>query len=376
MKTVLHLERKFTSKTETFIVNQINTIKNYNVIAATINKLNNLPCNKLIIEPRVKNFFNSSGKILFNKTNNDLYEQLNNYKIDLIHTHYLVDAFFFLPLVKKYNVPKIVSCYGYDVSSFPKVYFGIGKYFVQKVFKEYDYFLAMSPEMKNDLLKLGCDENKIIVHYYGTDTIRFLNLKRDYKINGKVKVLTVGSLEAKKAQHLIIKALDMLVKKYNYKNFQYILVGSGPNEVKLKKLVNSLELNEIVYFYGYTHHYSEKLVEIYNECDIFIHPSIVDKNNDKEGIPGTIVEAMASGLPVISTYHAGIPYIIENEKEGLLLKEGDIDGITNSIKRLIDDQKLRENLGRSAQKKAIEELDLQKETERLEKIYNKMINKN
>jgi len=376
MKTVLHLERKFTSKTETFIVNQINTIKNFNVIVATVNKLDNLPCNKHVIEPKIKNYFNSNGKFLLKRTVNELFEQSKSYNIDLIHAHYLVDAFFFLPLIKKFSVPKLVSCYGYDVSSFPKVYFGLGKLLIRKVFKEYDYFLAMSPDMKNDLLRLGCDENKIIVHYYGTDTKRFINKNRDYPIKNSVNILTVGALEDRKGHFYVVLALDYLFKKFDYSNFKYYVVGDGPNHSSLKKLVVELGLQDHVLFLGHVPYNSDTLIEIYNNSDIFIHPSIVDDKNDKEGIPGTIVEAMANGLPVISTYHAGIPYIIDNEKEGLLLKERDIEGLAEALKRLIENRDLRERLGKEAQKRAIEELDLTKGTERLERIYNQIINSN
>lgn len=372
MQTILHLERKFTSKTETFIVNQINTIKNYNVIVGTIYNTKLLPCDKQVITPKKMSFISRSAKYLSSKTVLDLFEQLNKTKIHLIHTHYLVDAIFFLKLTKLFYVPKICSVYGYDVSSFPNFFGGLPKLFLKQIFKEYDYFLAMSDDMKNDLLKLGCPAPKIIVHYYGTDIKRFYVKNRDYKINGKIKILSVGSIEEKKAQHLVIDALSIVNKHFS--DFEYHIVGSGGYMELCKQKVEKYGLGNKVIFHGYIPYYDNRLFEVYKEADIFIHPSITSENNDKEGIPGTIVEAMASGLPVISTYHAGIPYIIENEKEGLLVKERDIDSLSESIIRLIQDENLREKLGRNAQRKAIEELDLYRGTERLEKIYSKIIN--
>ncbi|MEM4314618.1 MAG: glycosyltransferase family 4 protein [Candidatus Pacearchaeota archaeon] len=375
MKTVLHLERKFTSKTETFIVNQINTIKNFNVIVATTKKLNNLNCDKQVIEPLKVSYISRTGKYLSNKTALSLFEAIKQFKVDIIHIHYLVDALFFLKLIDKFNLPKIVSCYGYDVSSFPNRFLGIGRLLLKKVFDKCDYFLAMSNDMKSDLLKLGCPKEKIIVHYYGTDVKRFYYPDRKYKNNSKIKLLIVGTVEEKKAQHLVIMALSRIIK--DYINIElHIVGGDGGYLSKCQRLVEKYNLGKNVFFHGFIPHNSNELLNFYKNSDIFLLTSITLNDNDKEGIPGTIVEAMANGLPVISTYHAGIPYIIENEKEGLLVKERDIDGIAYSIIRLIEDDKLREKLGKNAQKKALEELDLYKGTERLEKIYEKVLNSN
>lgn len=371
MKTVLHFERKFTSKTETFIVNQVNTIKNYNVVVATLQSTNLLPCNKKIITPENYDFLTKTGKFISKKTVDDLKSQIDEYKIDLIHTHYLSDALVFHRLTKNFRVPKICSGYGYDVSSFPNKFFGIIKRLYKLIFKEYDFFIAMSPDMKDDLIKLGCPENKILVHYYGTDIKRFFNEKRNYNSKDKLTILSVGTIEEKKAQHLVIEALA----KLKLTNLYYLIVGDGYNLEKCKKLAFELGLEDNIIFKGFVSYNSTELIDIYKSADIFTLPSITLSDYDKEGIPGTIVEAMASGLPVISTYHAGIPYIIENEKEGLLVKERDVDGLASAILRLVKDENLREFLGRNAQKKAIEELDLYKGTERLEKIYEEIIGK-
>jgi colanic acid/amylovoran biosynthesis glycosyltransferase len=372
MKTVLHLERKFTSKTETFIVNQVNTIKNFNVIVATIKNTGNLECNKKILEPDRISFLSRSAKYLSRKTLMNLHNKLKDIKIDLIHTHYIVDAIYFSRFTKLFNVPKICSAYGYDVSSFPNHFLGLPKYFMKKIFMEYDFFLAMSEDMKQDFLDLGCPEEKIIVHYYGTDIRKFYKPRSKYQFNGKFKILSVGTIEEKKAQHLVIEALN-LINQY-FQNFEYHVVGSGDYLDLCMEKVKKYNLTDKVFFHGYIHYNDRRLIEFYNNSDIFILPSITLKDNDKEGIPGTIVEAMASGLPVISTYHAGIPSIIENRKEGILVKEKDVQGLAAAILELAKNEHLRENLGKNAQKRAMEELDLYKGTEKLEKIYEEVIN--
>ena len=119
-------------------------------------------------------------------------------------------------------------------------------------------------------------------------------------------------------------------------------------------------------------HQECRLVDSYCKADIFSLPSIT-VNGDKEGIPGTVVEAMASGLPVVSSYHAGIPEIIESGKEGILIKEGDIEAMARAFADLINDVSLRRELGQAAAKRATTDLDLYQGTARLEAIYRKIL---
>ena len=114
------------------------------------------------------------------------------------------------------------------------------------------------------------------------------------------------------------------------------------------------------------------MLTILNEADICVHPSVTHKTT-KEGIPGSVIEAMANGLPIISTYHAGISYAIETEKTGILVKEWDINELAHSILRLIESVELREKIGSAAQIHAINDLNLLKKESELEEIYINLI---
>ena len=377
MNTVLHLERKFTSLTETFIVNQVNAISQFDVIVATISNLHNLTSHRTVITPSQKSILSKSARLLSLKTARDLKNEIEGSGriIDLIHTHYLVDAGFFRNFTKYYSVPKICSAYGYDISSFPKRLFGFARLLLKPLFHEYDCFIAMSEDMKQDYIRLGCPEDKIVVHYYGTDTKKFYNAARSYQIHDRpVKILTVGTVEEKKAQHLVTDALHVLVEKYKYSNFEYHIVGSGEYESIIKKKVEKYRLQDKVIFHGFIPHHDERLMHLFSGADIFILPSIRTSKSDKEGIPGTLIEAMANGLPVISTYHAGIPEVVEDGKDGFLTKERDVEGLASALFKLVSDASLRENLGRSAQLRATQQLDLHIRTKNLERIYQDILN--
>ncbi len=373
MKNILHLERKFTSKTETFIVNQVNTIDRYNVIVASIRDTKNLDCIKKVIIPENVDWISKSARYLSNKTANDLFNQLKEYDIALIHAHFVIDAWFFLKLTKKFNVPKVVSGYGHDVTRVKNDYFGYGKQMLKKAMKEYDCVLAMCEDMKKDILKIGCDEEKIKIHYHGVDVSKFVFPERVYGEKESFDILQVGTLEPKKAQDLVLEALSVLQKEHKINNFTYTCIGEGELEEMLRVKVKELGLEDKVKIRGYFKYASAEHINAYRTADVFIHPSITLANYEKEGIPGTIVEAMASGLPVVSTYHAGIPEIIKSEEDGLLLEERDVKGLANALYRLSQSPALREKLGKNAQKTASNKLDLQTGTNSLQTIYDELL---
>jgi colanic acid/amylovoran biosynthesis glycosyltransferase len=367
---VVHLERKFTSTTETFIVNQINTLKKFNHSVFTIKHINNLKADASIYSPQGKKR-ECDFRLLNNKHIKFYKAQTGLLEASLIHSHFLTDARFFHPLTKKYSIPKICSCYGYDVSKFPKKYGILARLYFKKIFKEYNIFLAMTEDMKKDLINLGCPEEKVKVHYYGTDTSLF-DVERDYTNKDKFTLLTIGSLVPKKGHLTILRALKELKDRFPVLDIEYNVIGNGILEKRLKEFVKENMLDDIVNFKGALSH-GEKFNEELRKAHVFVHPSITTKEGDKEGIPGTIVEAMASGLPVISTIHAGIPYVIQDGVTGLLISEKDSNELADKIMLLYHDELLRRNLGQNAKEYATQKLDIQMKSKDLEAIYNSLI---
>lgn len=371
-ESILHLERIFYKNTETFVYNQIKSIKNYKVDVACIESIKRLDdINQIISPPLQQKKFRT--KILYNSDHQYLEKEINQNKYALIHTHFISDASYFNRLTNKIKIPKVVSAYGYDVSEFPKRYFGLGKSYLQNTFKEYDLVLAMSDDMKNDLLHIGCPEEKIQIHYHGINTAMFNNQFRSYRDKEIYYLLSVGTLCEKKGQYLVIEALNILVNKFKITNIIYKIVGIGPHSKLVHQKIVEYNLAPFVVMHGHVSH-NDGLIHHYNMADIFIHACKTDSNNAKEGIPGVIVEAMTNGLPVITTNHAGIPSIITDNISGLLIDENNVVQIVDSILHLIESETLRKNLGSAAQTYALNNLDLNAKTEYLENhIYANLI---
>lgn len=333
--------------------------------------LDNLPANATIFSPKVSGGL--SDKILSKSHKTFFSQQLQKVNPDVIHAHYITDAVVFRPLTKKLKAPKICSCYGYDVSVIPVKFKHFYRPFYRRVFAEYDIFLAMTDEMKKDLLAMGCPSNKIIVHYHGINTRQF-NMPRTYTLKGNVlRLLTIASLYEVKGHLSVLKALKRILDTRPDIAFEYNLVGAGPLHDSLVQYVNLNGLSEMVNFCGAIKHgpaFNEHLLM----ADIFLHPSITTKDNDKEGIPGALVEAMASGLPTIATYHGGIPAVVTDKETGFLVKEHDFEAISELIITLFESTSLRQNIGAKAKDFAAQNLDVFEKAKRLQEIYTLALN--
>jgi colanic acid/amylovoran biosynthesis glycosyltransferase len=381
---VLHILRKSTQLRATFIKNQITNHLRYSPFIV-FKESTDKPYDGGYADFENKKFkiLNlGEGKKERNKRPNKYIKRISKFdaekilsfiklnSIDILHLHYGTDAGLYKKIVEQSGLPSIISFYGYEVSSFPRMFLGLGKHYLKrKVFNTSSKILAMTEDMKNDLLKLECDESKIIVHYHGVDGSIYYNPTRKYYNRDKIILLIVSYLTPQKGHKFLLEAVKEIIKR-GYKNFELRIVGTGELEFELKEYVSYNNLNSTVKFLGAMKAHSPEILREYKNADIFTHPSVIPENGDKEGIPGTVVEAMFSGLPVVSTFHAGIPHIIENGKTGLLVKEWNVEELADSILFLIQNVNMREKIGKSAQKYAIENLNLSIKEAELEKIYD------
>ena len=386
MKTVAHFIRKNTQLRSSFIQNQILNHIDYKPVIifkyesnkndggfAEFNN-NEIPVLNLWDERDIySKALYKYTKLITNKDVKKINEFLEKHKVNILHFHYGTDAGIYFPFLKQTSIPSIVYFYGYDCSSFPKRFFGIGKNYLNKrVFPYISRIFAMSDDMKNDLISIGAPKEKIIVHYYGSDVKKF-NLKHVYNKKSIITFLIISGLEPKKGHLFLLKSFKEAYKQN--KNIRLRIFGSGKLENEIKNFIKKNNMSEYVKYLGkLTYGSDQHLVELKN-ADVFIHPSVTDENGDKEGIPGAIVEAMAAGLPIISTYHAGIPYIIEDRITGFLVKEWDIQALTERILYLASNSDLRKEIGVNAKQYALSNLDLHMKEKELEQIYDDLMEK-
>lgn len=376
---VAHAIRGYLAPTETFVGNQITSLREYRPVVVAHHRSPNREFDiddMFVMEEQRGTLGRLAGPLAYGALKQVMPAEreraiawLARFRPVLWHFHFAVDAAFFLPLFRAMGLPAVVSLYGYDISSFPNKAGGLGHRYISRIFHEMDCFLAMSNDMRRDAIMLGIPEERIVVHYHGINAQRFRYDERSYEKKNQFNILCVGTLEPKKGQHHLVRALAAIRASRPDINAHLTLVGRGPLQAEVERLIRQHGLERHVEMAGYVPHLDPAFIRYYHDADVFVHFSTTQPDRDKEGIPGTIVEAMAAGLPVVTTRHAGIPEIITDGVDGMLLEENDAAGIARCILQLHDDESLRGRLGRNAARRALHDLDVRTKSSRLEQIY-------
>jgi len=202
--------------------------------------------------------------------------------------------------------------------------------------------ITNSSATRDSCLEAGLDEYNIQIIPFGVDTDFFKPLKLP-KNEDMFQILSVGYLIERKGFEYLIRAMKEVLKKH--KNARLKIVGSGPLENKLKNMIIKLELqNEVEIIKNVS---DEELLRLYNSSDLFVLPSITDSQGNTEGLGVVLLEAMASGLPVIGSNVGGIKDIIVDNETGLLFQEKNSQEIVDKIIFTIENKskmnKLAEN---------------------------------
>lgn len=199
-------------------------------------------------------------------------------------------------------------------------------------------------------------ENRVHLVYHGLDLTRFppSDITRASN-NGStaekpIQLVTVGRAVAKKGIDTLLNALSRLPENIHW---HWTHIGGGPLKNDLEDLASVLGLDAQCTFKGALP--QSDVLETYKNSDLFILPSRIDENGDRDGLPNVIVEAQSQGMAVLSTNISGIPELIENHKNGILVEPDNIDELLEALQTLIRDPKSRAQMGSMGQKKVHDE---------------------
>ncbi|MEX0685079.1 MAG: glycosyltransferase [Balneolales bacterium] len=234
-----------------------------------------------------------------------------------------------------------------------------------QVFKKADSILPVSNSLKQKLLSEGCSADKIIIHHSGIDCSRF-KFKECIKDKDSVtNLITIGRLVEKKGIAYAIRAISEIVN-LGYQ-LKYTIIGDGILMGELKKLIQVLDLNKHVTLVGSKS--SDDVISYLEKAHIFIAPSIQSKSGDCEGIPNSSKEAMAMGVPVLTTFHSGNPELIEDGVSGFMVPEGDVNALADRLKFLIDHPEIWPETGRAGREVIETKFDMNKLNDELIHVY-------
>ena len=230
------------------------------------------------------------------------------------------------------------------------------------VLKNGDVIIALTEDMKRGMQKFY--DRDILVLSNGIDFERFKNLSREgirkrLKINDDEKIITfVGTLHSIKGVKYLIKAMEFIIKRD--KSIKLMLVGDGEDREELESLVEELDLKECIKFVGKVQ--NEDIPQYMVASDVFVLPSL------SEGFPVAILEAIASGLPIITTKVRGLPEIVKDGENGFLVEPKNPKEIAEKVLLILEDEELREIIKRRNKEK-VKEYTWEGVVERLEQVY-------
>jgi colanic acid/amylovoran biosynthesis glycosyltransferase len=293
-----------------------------------------------------------------------LYTAIPSFKknYDIIHCQFGHQSFRAMAF-RTINNPeaKLITIFrGYDISSFVE----------KKGIHIYDeYFLANCEFFRQKVIQLGCDPQKIVVHFSGLACDRFVYKPRHLFVNDTIYLATTGRLVEKKGIEYAIQAVAKQAKITP--NIEYNIIGDGELKAKLKQLIQKLGVEKIVKLVGWKN--EQEIIEILDKTQIFLAPSVTAADGNQDAPVNTLKEAMAMGLPVISTYHGGIPELVEDGISGFLVPERDAEALAQKLGYLIEHPELWQTMGKAGRDRIESSYDLDKLNDRLVKIYQKVL---
>lgn len=232
----------------------------------------------------------------------------------------------------------------------------------KKLFASTEFLFPVSQLWARKIKLISGHDDNIHVIRMGISVDKF-SFKEERRINSPIHLLSIARLTEKKGIAVAIEACSILKNKAI--NFQYTIIGDGPLRTDLESQVRELDLGKDIVFLGAQ---TQEVVSDYlNQSDIFILPSVTAKDGDMEGIPVALMEAMAIGIPVISTFHSGIPELIIDRKSGYLVQEHDANAIAEIITEIIDNPNVLTDICLCAKNTIDEEFDQ-------DKSYSRMLN--
>ena len=298
--------------------------------------------------------------------------------ISVIHAHFGPAAYQALALARTERVPLVTTFYGYDLSRLPQGNPEWRKRY-SRLFDEGQFFLVEGHFMRQQLIELGCPPEKARVLHLGVDLKRLPFILRRPANDGFVRILVAASFTEKKGLPYAIEAFCRLCQSYN--RVYMTVIGDArerPDEQAIKQdlleMVARFGVEKNVRFLGFQPY--TRLIEEFYRHHIFLSPSVqaMDGNNEG-GAPVTIIEASATGMPVVSTTHCDIPSVVIDRASGLLVDERDVCGIVNALSFLVENPDQWAVMGSAGRAHIEKAYDVKQTAHKLEEHYNSLLNR-
>jgi len=293
-----------------------------------------------------------------------LIKMLKRRPADVMHAYFGHTGVHLLPFIQEWDKPCIVSFHGMDIQARPQQEGYDAQ--MQGLLRTVPLVLARSKSLMDGLERLGCPKEKLRLNRTGIPLEQFPFQQRPMPVDGSWRFVQACRLIAKKGLRTAIHAFAKFHEQHPKSH--YCIAGDGPMKAELEKLIGELGLNEAVELRGFLS--QEDLAALYARSHIFLHPSEMPPDQNQEGVPNSMLEAMATGLPVVATTHGGIPEAVTHERTGLLVPERDPEALFQAMGQITAEPDSLYILGQAASRAVREEFEQGKQIEKLESYYD------
>ena len=292
---------------------------------------------------------------------------LEGVRARLLHIYFGHIGVHLLPLIEISPLPVIVSFHGADAQV--DLEKPIHRALTERMLEKATLLLARSESLAERLKALGAPPGKIRIQRAGIPLEQIVFKQREAPRDGAWHCAQACRLIAKKGLHTSLRAFAEFGRRFPAARFT--IAGEGPQREELESAAACLGIAERVEFPGFLS--QEKLHALYAGAHFFLHPSEIGADGDQEGVPNSMLEAMAAGLPIVATIHGGIPEAVEQGVSGLLTPERDFAALADSLFTLADDPARYARMSAAAAARAAAQFDLNAQSRVLEAHYREAI---
>jgi len=286
---------------------------------------------------------------------------------DLMHVYFGHTGVHLLPFIKSWEHPTVVSFHGMDIQ--PRPHQAGYDDMMRELLQVTPLVLARSRSLFDALENWGCPREKLRLNRTGIPLDAFPYVERTIPEDGRWVFVQACRLIAKKGLRTALEAFAQF-RGFN-PNARFIIAGDGPLRDELRESAMKLGVSDAVELRGFLD--QAALAKLYAEAHVFVHPSEMTSDQNQEGVPNSMLEAMATGLPVLATYHGGIPEAVADGVSGLLCSERDPSGLMQAMFRFTEHPEHLEEMGRQAARSVREDFSQEKAIQKLEEIYDEAL---
>lgn len=288
---------------------------------------------------------------------------LDSKQARLLHIYFGHIAVHLLPVIRRWQRPTVVSFHGADVMvDMQKPAYRSA---TLKMLEAVRLVLVRSESLKEALVAIGCASEKIRIQRTGIPLEEFRFQPRECPVDGGWRFLQACRLIPKKGLETSLRAFALFARTHPAAHFT--IAGEGPMLDELHVIAKELAVAERVRFRGFVS--QRELRELLYDSHIFLHPSETSPDGNQEGVPNSLLEAMATGLPVFATTHGGIPEAIQNRVSGVLVPEGDSAALAQELFAAVSNPEMLGMIARGGADAVREKFEQHEQTRRLEDCY-------